>query len=426
MRMFRQFGWLLLSAAAVVALVATPQAQATHLPGFGHDNTVAAGDGTGTICNVDDGCLIAENNTGGTNAIAVKGVHTSTVGAGAGVYGQTNSGDAFAAGVQGLVTSSTPSGLSAGVFGANNGTSLGVIGVRGRAGTGTAIIGSSLNAMGVVGSAPTGGTGVFGGSDGGSDVGYGVQGETSSPAADAAGVYGHIQSGAANAAGVRGYNASFPCCGMGVAGFHAGQGIGVYGEAPSGFAVSGFSPNNWSGYFQGAVRVVGTLTKSAGAFRIDHPLDPAHRYLQHSFVESPEMKNVYDGNVLTNGQGFAPVKLPAYFQALNKDFRYQLTIVGTRGWQARVVREIANNRFTIQTDLPGVKVSWQVTGIRKDPYANAHRIQVVVPKEGAAAGKYVHPELYGKPLTKSVVVLPGMDPKTRAKFTKAAALPTQR
>ena len=57
-----------------------------------------------------------------------------------------------------------------------------------------------------------------------------------------------------------------------------------------------------------------------------------------------------------------------------------------------------------------------VTGIRHDPYANAHRIQVVVPKEGKADGRYVHPELYGKPLTKSVVVLPGMDPRTRPKL----------
>jgi hypothetical protein len=160
-----------------------------------------------------------------------------------------------------------------------------------------------------------------------------------------------------NAAGVRGDNNNATCCGMGVAGFQSGQGIGVYGEAPNGFGLSGFSPGNWSGYFQGSVNVVGTLFKSSGAFRIDNPLDPAHSYLQHSFVESPDMKNVYDGTVSTNGKGFATVKLPAYFQALNKDFRYQLTIVGTRGWRARVVKEIANNRFTIQTTFRGRRSS---------------------------------------------------------------------
>src|ERR671931_917372 len=129
------------------------------------------------------------------------------------------------------------------------------------------------------------------------------------------------------------------------------------------------------------------------------------------------MMIVYNGNVVTNGKGFATVRLPAYFQALNKDFRYQLTPIGHNAWGARAIvwNEIKQNRFTIRSE-PHVKISWQVTGIRHDHYANAHRIQVVVPKEGKAQGRYVHPELYGKPLTKSVVVLPGMDPRTRQKF----------
>ena len=152
--------------------------------------------------------------------------------------------------------------------------------------------------------------------------------------------------------------------------------------------------------------VTGTLTKGAGAFRIDHPLDPAHEYLQHSFVESPDMMDVYNGNVVTDSKGFATVKLPSYFQALNRSFRYQLTIVGTRGWRARVVKEIAGNRFTIQSDVPGTKVSWQVTGVRHDPYANAHRIPVVVQKQAAERGRYLHPELYGKPGSLGVAALP--------------------
>jgi len=245
----------------------------------------------------------------------------------------------------------------------------------------------------------------------------GIQGWTASNSANASGVYGWLTSNAANAAGVRGYNASASCCGMGVAGFHAGQGIGVYGEAQNGFAVSGFSPNNWSGYFQGSVNVVGTLYKSSGAFRIDHPLDPAHKYLQHSFVESPDMKNVYDGVVRTNGKGFATVELPDWFHALNRDFRYQLTVMGRSFAQAIVWKELADNQFTIKTNQPSVRLSWQVTGIRKDPYANAHRIQTVMPKSGSADDKYVHPELYGKPISKSVVVLPGMTQRTKPKFT---------
>jgi len=89
--------------------------------------------------------------------------------------------------------------------------------------------------------------------------------------------------------------------------------------------------------------------------------------------------------------------------------------------QAIVWKEIANNRFTIKTNEPNVKLSWQVTGIRKDAYANAHRIQTVVPKQRKDNGRYVHPELYGKPLSKSVVVLPGMTPETKPKISSPSA-----
>jgi trimeric autotransporter adhesin len=319
------------------------------------------------------------------------------------VLGQTSSSASDSAGVKGI---GGTCGFCIGVYGSVPGNG---IAVRGETPPAT-------NAWGVEGIGGGSGIGVYGHTPTGSAASYGVEGYSTSTGANAAGVYGLIVSNAANAAGVDGYNGSGSCCGMGVAGFHARQGIGVYGESPNGFAVSGFSPNNGSGYFQGSVKVVGMLTKSGGAFQIDHPLDPAHKYLQHSFVESPDMMNVYNGNVRTDAKGFATVRLPNWFQVLNKDFRYQLTIVGTRGWRARVVKEIRNNRFTIQSDLPRVKVSWQVTGIRHDAWANAHRIQVVVPKEGKADGRYVHPELYGKPLTKSVVVLPGMDPRTRPEF----------
>jgi hypothetical protein len=41
-----------------------------------------------------------------------------------------------------------------------------------------------------------------------------------------------------------------------------------------------------------------------------------------------------------------------------------------------VAKEIQNNQFTIVTSKPGVKVSWQVTGIRQDAYAKAHGVKV--------------------------------------------------
>ena len=144
----------------------------------------------------------------------------------------------------------------------------------------------------------------------------------------------------------------------------------------------------------GDLWVGGNIQKSSGTFKIDHPLDPANKYLYHSFVESPDMMNIYNGNVVTDARGMAIVELPSYFEALNQDFRYQLTVIGQFA-QAIVATEIANNRFTIQTDKPAVKVSWQVTGIRHDAYADAHRVVVEEEKPEKERGTYLHPELFG-------------------------------
>jgi hypothetical protein len=97
--------------------------------------------------------------------------------------------------------------------------------------------------------------------------------------------------------------------------------------------------------------------------------------------------------VVTDSHGIATVELPSYFEALNQDFRYQLTVIGQFA-QAIVAKEIANNQFTIQTDKPAVKVSWQVTGIRHDAYAEAHRVVVEEDKPAAERGTYLHPELF--------------------------------
>ncbi len=142
----------------------------------------------------------------------------------------------------------------------------------------------------------------------------------------------------------------------------------------------------------GTVHVVGNLTKGGGSFQIDHPLDPDNKYLSHSFVESPDMMNIYNGNITTDARGNATVLLPDWFEALNRDFRYQLTVIGEFA-QAIIAREVRHNRFTIRTNRPHVKVSWQVTGIRHDAYANAHRIQVEEDK-GEKRGTYLHPELF--------------------------------
>ncbi len=147
----------------------------------------------------------------------------------------------------------------------------------------------------------------------------------------------------------------------------------------------------------GNLNVTGTISKGAGSFKIDHPLDPANKYLSHSFVESPDMMNVYNGNVVLDAKGQAWVELPDYFEALNQDFRYQLTPIGNPGQHILyIAQEIAGNRFQIAGGNPAGKVSWQVTGIRHDAYANAHRIPVEEDK-GNKRGTYLHPELFEKP-----------------------------
>jgi len=183
----------------------------------------------------------------------------------------------------------------------------------------------------------------------------------------------------------------------------AGSNYGVYGRAldtsaTTNYGVYGFAANattNWAGYFQGDVTLTGEFVYGKGGSKIDHPLDPENKYLRHSSVESPEMKNVYDGVVTLDGRGEATVQLPEYFQALNGDFRYQLTAIGAPGPNLYVAEKISDNRFRIAGGEPGMEVSWQVTGIRKDAFAEANRIQVETNKPVDEQGKYLHPEAYG-------------------------------
>lgn len=146
----------------------------------------------------------------------------------------------------------------------------------------------------------------------------------------------------------------------------------------------------------GDADVSGTLSKGGGAFKIDHPLDPANYYLYHSFVESPDMKNIYDGVAVCDSEGRAVVELPDYFQALNRDFRYQLTCIGGFS-NVFIEQEVQDNMFVIAGGRPGLKVSWQVTGIRQDAFANQNRIPNEVPKAVEDRGRYLHPTAFGMP-----------------------------
>src|SRR5918997_6024145 len=112
--------------------------------------------------------------------------------------------------------------------------------------------------------------------------------------------------------------------------------MGVYGKGITGLAA----------YLDGNVTITGNLQKAGGSFKIDHPLDPANKYLSHSFVESPDMKNVYDGVVVLDRKGKAEINLPDWFGALNKNFRYQLTAIGAPGPNLYIAEEISEATIT--------------------------------------------------------------------------------
>jgi trimeric autotransporter adhesin len=263
----------------------------------------------------------------------------------------------------------------------------------------------NINAQGIYSDGGAGSIGVYAtssqvaveGSSGGGDGVLGISGA-------AAGAHG--VSDATSTPGVLGENSVIhaACCGPdGVDGISTlAMGSAIAGFASSGGnGIYGYSDSGWAGFFYGDVDVDGNLSKAAGSFKIDHPLDPANKYLYHSFVESPDMMNIYNGNVTTDGAGSATIDLPEWFETLNRDFRYQLTVMGQFA-QAIVADEISNHQFTIKTDKPNVKVSWQVTGIRHDEWANAHRIPVEQEKPAAERGLYLHPELFGEPLEKAI------------------------
>jgi hypothetical protein len=211
-----------------------------------------------------------------------------------------------------------------------------------------------------------------------------------------------------------------------VHGVDDGHGYGVFGESNCDLGMYGQSNSGYAAWPDGKVNIRRPLFKPGGSFKIDHPLDPANKYLHHSFVESPDMKNVYDGVVVLDNKGKAEIELPNWFSVLNKDFRYQLTAIGAPGPNLYIAEEISdmastttntntkysssksstnknkNSRFKIAGGASGMKVSWQVTGIRKDPWANANRIRVEEDKPDKERGYYLHPDLYSQPEEKGI------------------------
>lgn len=326
---------------------------------------------------------------------------------GNGVVGRNAlSGNAATAGINsaqdgvGLLGQADLGSSAIGVYGSSAGGigSLGVssinVGVKGTSATSIGVQGISATVVGVEGRSDTGD-----------------------------GVYGYSESGI----GVDGYSASD----VGVHGESAGSlGIGVKGVGRRGVEAISTNPEYAALLAEGAggglsailygpvliegdLVVVGDITKSSGSIRMDHPLDPSGKYLTHTSVESPDRMNIYNGNAVTDSDGYAEILLPDYIEALNRDFRYQLTVVddsdGDGFIQTKIARKIENNRFTIRTDEPNVEVSWQVTGIRHDPYATANPFVVEKAKPEGELGKYLTPDLYGQPKELGIHYRPEME-----------------
>ena len=318
---------------------------------------------------------------------------TSAAGTGThyGLYGTAAGAGLNNVGTYGLATSSSSSANSAnrGVFGEANSTTAtfnqGMLGIAIPSRTSTT--GYNAGVLGEAGGHSTTNYGFI-------SLSYGT-GITNYGSADF--VYGSVTGGLKKNIATYGY-AFGADTNIAIRGYAkddlAAVNYGVYSE------VAGLT-GSMAGRFLGNVRVegnlavTGSISKGSGTFKIDHPDDPENKFLVHSFVESPDMMNVYNGNATTDANGYVTVDLPDYVESANKDFRYQLTAIGQFA-QCIVKEKVKGNKFVIQTDKPNVEVSWMITGIRNDPYANQNRIESVVAKDQNEKGKYIHPEAYGK------------------------------
>lgn len=153
----------------------------------------------------------------------------------------------------------------------------------------------------------------------------------------------------------------------------------------------------------GDLSVTGDLAASGVKnFKIDHPLDPANKYLKHASVESNEVLNLYRGTEIFDADGQVVVNLPDYYEAVNKNPSYQLTPIGAY-MQLYIAEEIFNGTFVIAGGIPGKKVSWTVQAERNDPYMQyySEAAQMEVDK-GENRGRYLTPEVYGQPKEKGI------------------------
>jgi hypothetical protein len=356
----------------------------------------------GTSSSPDHAGVSAVNDSGGSAV----GARSTT---GTAVFANSNSGVAVFANSNSGAAVIAQSQTGHGIFASSHHN----VGVEGTSITDTGVKGTSKNATGVYGeSSNVEHAGVFGSNNVEASNAWGIKGV----AKYGIGVYATGGSGAGFFEGDVGINGSLNVTSVadfGVVGF---GGVGVLGQAngqtPGQKAIFGSvqvtrqqGGQGWSGYFDDAVHVNGFLEKAGGGFKIDHPEDPANKYLNHSFVESAEMKNIYDGTVTLDAHGKATVTMPSWFEVLNRSFCYQLTSIGTSSPELHIASELQKGKFQIAGGKPVSKVSWQVTGVRNDAWAKANQIPLEEEKSHGERGHYLHPSLFGQSADKSVLAV---------------------
>lgn len=272
------------------------------------------------------------------------------------------------------LTATATNGANGAEIMSDTGTALKGIGSRG-----VGVLGGSVNGIAVAAVCNGPGIGVRATSDSGTAVnaqsksGIGIVAASD----DNIGIQGTCQ---------RGYN-------FGVVGVGANAGVAAFN--PRNDHAAYLASDCCAAWFTGNVTVTGALFKGGGGFRIDHPLAPRDRFLSHSFVESSEMKNYYDGVAIADAAGEAVVTLPEWLEALNEQFRYQLTPLNGPAPELHIRSEINDNQFTIAGAKAGMKVCWSITGVRRDPWARTNPLVLEKEKEPKERGHYLHPALYG-------------------------------